>query len=67
MKRQKSSRPKTNKPGISPRLQAALDQLSKQPSPQNPKRGSLAEYEERMDGWMDRALERAAKKATSKA
>ena len=51
-----SRQPKMNKAGVPLKLQAALDQLSKKPSPAKPAPGSLAEWEERNEGWIDRAL-----------
>ena len=46
-----SAGPKTNKAGVPLKLQAALDQLSEQPSTPSPE---LEAYLERTEGWMDR-------------
>ena len=45
-----SAKPKTNKAGVPLKLQAALDQLGKQPSTLSPE---LEAYLERTEGWMD--------------
>ena len=45
--------PRKIHPRISPKFQAALDELSKQPSTLSPE---LEAYLERNEGWIDRAL-----------
>lgn len=52
---------KTNKPPLPPKLQAALEEISKQPSTLSPE---LEAYLERTEGWMDRLGEQTAEMLT---
>jgi hypothetical protein len=47
---------KTSRAGVPLKLQSVLDQLSKTPSPTKSERGTLAEWEERNESWIDEAL-----------
>jgi hypothetical protein len=50
-----SPRPETSKAGMSPKFRQYLENLSRKPPPPKRALGSLAAWEERNEGWIDRA------------